>query len=421
MVDERPAVEVLQASASEESEKTRNLGNDISESTRRWIFGPQNIPTEGPEHGLGLVPISRRVCCALFGYVNAWGVFQSYYEETLLKDSSPSNIAWIGSVQYSMIFVPGLVSGHFFDRGHLKVPFFVSSVTLVAATFLIGQCTQYWHFLLCQGFAVGISAGILFGPVNAVLGHWFKKKRGVALGFLASGSSVGGTLFPIVARNLIPRVGFPWTLRIMGFILLCSLGIANLAVRRRLPPKHVAGGLFNPAAFKNPAYTVYCFSGIVTFFGLYTLLTYIDVSATSVGVSPNFSFYLISMANGASLFGRLTAGFMADKFGAVNVITPFTMVAAIMTYIWPLARSKGSFVAIAVVYGFSSGAYISSFMLPMYQLGEIADVGRRSGMTMTLTAIGAAVGYYAGSMILASIVLMLITRHLVLGKLWGKF
>jgi hypothetical protein len=32
MVDERPAVEDLQASASEESEKTRNLGNDISES-----------------------------------------------------------------------------------------------------------------------------------------------------------------------------------------------------------------------------------------------------------------------------------------------------------------------------------------------------------------------------------------------------
>ena len=52
-----------------------------------------------------------------FGYVNAWGVFQAYYEETLLKDSSPSNMrvmfhhchsncwhdilcrAWIGSIQ----------------------------------------------------------------------------------------------------------------------------------------------------------------------------------------------------------------------------------------------------------------------------------------------------------------------------------
>ncbi|KAJ6589954.1 major facilitator superfamily domain-containing protein [Mycena vulgaris] len=374
-----------------------------------------------------------------FGYVNAWGVFQEYYEETLLKDSSPSNIAWIGSVQYSMVFVPALVSGHYFDRGHLRVPFMLASAVVVAATFLVGQCTKYWHFLLCQGFLVGISSGILFGPITAVIGHWFKKRRGLATGFLATGSSIGGTLFPIVARRLIPRVGFPWTLRIIGFILLCSLGIANLAVRRRLPPKHVAGGLFNPAAFKNPAYTVYCTSGIVAFLGLYTVLTYIDVSATSVGVSPDFSFYLISMANAASLFGRLMSGVATDRLGAVNVIAPMTAVAAVMTYVWPLARSKGSFVGIAIVYGFSSGAYVSSFMLPMYHLGEIADVGRRSGMAMTLTAIGAlagppisgaintasggysAVGYYAGSVILASIGLMLFTRYLVLGKIWGKF
>jgi len=378
-------------------------------------------------------------CCVPFGYVNAWGVFQAYYAETLLQDSSPSNIAWIGSIQYSLIFIPGLVSGHFFDRGHFRIPFSIASAVLVAATFLVGQCTQYWHFLLCQGFATGISAGILFAPVAAVIGHWFKKRRGFAMGFVASGSSVGGTLFPIIARNLIPRVGFSWTLRIIGFILLCSLGCANMTLRRRLPPKHVAGGLLNPAAFQSPAYTIYCISGIVSFLGLYTVLTYIDVSATSVGVSPDFSFYLISMANGASLFGRLTAGFAADKLGAVNVVAPMSAIAAVMTYVWLLARSKGSFVAIALVYGFSSGAYVSSFTLPMYHLGDIADVGRRSGMAMTLTAIGAmagppisgaistasegygAVGYYAGSMILAAIVLMLVTRQLVLGKLWGKF
>ncbi|KAJ7935201.1 major facilitator superfamily domain-containing protein [Mycena leptocephala] len=412
--------------ASVESEKTGSGKNELDRDITTTL--PQDIwSAEYPDGGVRAWLIVFGGACttfSTFGYVNAWGVFQSYYEDTLLKDSSPSNIAWIGSVQYSMVFIPAVVSGHYFDRGHLRIPFFVASVTLIAATFLIGQCTQYWHFLLCQGFAVGISSGILFGPITAVIGHWFKKRRGIATGFLATGSSMG--------------VGFPWTLRIMGFILLFSLGAANLAVRRRLPPKHVAGGLFNPAAFKNPAYTIYCLSGIVTFFGLYTVLTYIAISATSVGISPDFSFYLISIANGASLFGRLMSGIATDKFGAVNVIAPFTVVAAIMTYVWPLARSKGSFVAISVVYGFSSGAYVSSFLLPMYRLGEIADVGRRSGMTMTLTALArwrdprfpgdntasggySAVGYYAGSMILASIVLMLITRHLVLGKLWGKF
>ncbi|KAJ7198605.1 MFS general substrate transporter, partial [Mycena pura] len=380
------------------------------------------------------------IFCQSFGYVNSWGVFQAYYEETLLKDSSPSNIAWIGSIQYALVFLPALVSGHSFDRGHLKIPILIASVVLVAATFLTAECKQYWQFLLCQGFAVGLSAGVLYGPVVAVIGHWFKKKRGLATGFLATGSSVGGTLFPIVARNLISRVGFPWTLRVIGFILLCSLGCANLIVRRRLPPKHVPGGLFNPAAFKNPAYTIYCMSGVVAFLGLYVLvLTYIDVSAASMGVSPDFAFYLISMANGASLVGRLTAGITTDKIGAVNVIAPMSALAAVMTYVWPLARSKSSFVVVSIIYGFSSGAYVSSFMLPMYYLGEVADVGRRSGMATTLTAFGAvagppisgaintasggykAVGIYAGTTILAAIVLMLVTRHLVLRRVWGKF
>ncbi|KAF7351025.1 MFS domain-containing protein [Mycena sanguinolenta] len=393
-----------EAHALEGSEKTSKIENETIAPLDPCVWSGLcqlfNVCTKA-----GFVP---------FGYVNAWGVFQSYYTENILKASSPSNIAWIGSVQYSLIFIPGLVSGHFFDKGYFKIPFFVASVVLVTATFLVGQCTQYWHFLLCQGFATGISAGILFSPVSAVIGHWFKTRRGFASAFVSMGSSVGGTLFPIIARNLIPRVGFPWTLRIIGFILLCSLGCANLTVRRRLPPKHVAGGLFNWAAFKNPAYTIYCLSGIVAFLGLYTVLTYIDVRATSVGVPSDFSFYLISMANGASLCGRLAAGSMADKLGAINVVAPMTGIAAIMTYVWPLARSRGSFVAVAIVYGFSSGAYISSFTLPMYSLGDLADVGRRSGMAMTLTAIGAmagppisgaisttaggysAVGYYAG-------------------------
>ncbi|KAF7362320.1 MFS domain-containing protein [Mycena venus] len=435
-VESAPALE-YQPHASEESEKTSKIEEDTTAA-------PLDIwSVEYPDGGTRAWLVVFGAACAnfsTFGYVNAWGVFQSYYTENLLRDESPSNIAWIGSVQFSLIFVPGLVSGHFFDRGYFRIPFFVASVTLVAATFLVGQCTQYWHFLLCQGFATGISAGIVCSPIAAVIGHWFKKRRGFALGFVAAGSSVGGTLFPIIARNLIPRVGFPWTLRTIGFILLCSLSCANLAVRRRLPPKHVAGGLLNLAAFKSPTYTIYCISGIASFLGLYTVvLTYLDVRATSVGVSPDFSFYLISMANGASLVGRLTSGFMADKLGAVNVVAPLTTIAAIMTYIFSLAGSKSSFVAIAIVYGFSSGAYVSSFTLPIYHLGDIADVGRRSGMALTLTAIGAmagppisgaisttsggysAVGYYAGSMILAAIVLMLVTRHLVLGKLWGKF
>ncbi|CAE6440208.1 unnamed protein product, partial [Rhizoctonia solani] len=46
------------------------------------------------------------VTFSTFGFVNAWGVFQAYYQETVLSDVSPSTIAWIGSVQYALVYLP---------------------------------------------------------------------------------------------------------------------------------------------------------------------------------------------------------------------------------------------------------------------------------------------------------------------------
>lgn len=49
-----------------------------------------------------------------------------------------------------------------------------------------------------------------------------------------------------------------------------------------------------------------------------TALTYMSVDAIAIGVSKNFSFYIIAITNAASTFGRVSAGLMGDKVG-----TPF--------------------------------------------------------------------------------------------------
>jgi MFS transporter, MCT family, solute carrier family 16 (monocarboxylic acid transporters), member 10 len=48
------------------------------------------------------------------------------------------------------------------------------------------------------------------------------------------------------------------------------LGIANLTLKRRLPPTNVTGGLTNLRQFKNPAYSMYTLAGFICFLGLYT-------------------------------------------------------------------------------------------------------------------------------------------------------
>jgi len=63
-----------------------------------------------------------------------------------------------------------------------------------------------------------------------------------------------------------------------------------------------------------------------------------------------------------------------------------------MTYVWPLAATKGSFIAIGIIYGFCSGAYIASFAVPVVMMGDMHDAGRRTGTAMTCIALGAAAG-----------------------------
>ncbi|KAF8981552.1 major facilitator superfamily domain-containing protein [Cyathus striatus] len=319
-------------------------------------------------------------------------IFQDYYQRTLLRESSPSNIAWIGSFQYSLILFPALIFGRLFDLGYFRMVLLASSTILVISMFLVAECTKYWHFLLCQGFAIGLaSSGVVVTTPTLVL-HWFFQKRGLALGFLAIGSSSGGIVIPIAVKTLLPLVGFKWTIRIIAFILTVLLVISNLALNRRLPARNVAGGLFNFSAFKNPLYTLYCVSGVVTYLGFYTVQIYVSVTAIKIGLSEEFSFYLVAISNAGSLFGRYAAGILADRAGSLNLIISLNILTAIFTCIWPYCDSLPSLTATAIIYGFFSGGYASQLTYPLTEFGGSEDLGRRTGMYFSIISLGALAG-----------------------------
>ncbi|KAG1815197.1 major facilitator superfamily domain-containing protein [Suillus subaureus] len=390
-------------------------------------------PGEAPDGGL-----TAWLVVVAFGLSNSWGVFQAYYEENLLRHTSPSVIAWIGSVQYALVYLPALVTGRLFDLGYFKIPCFAASCVFVVCTFLIAECTQYLHFFLIQGLSIGVCCGIIVGPALVAVSHWFYKKRGLALSLTAIGASCRSTVFPVVAQSLIPLIGFEWTVRVFGFILIATLGMGNIFLKRRLPPVNVRGGLFNLKVFRNAAYSIFCISGIMAFLGLYTALTYMSVSAVAIGIPKKFSFDILAIANASSTFGRVSAGLLGDKVGALNTMAAFTAVAGIMTFAWPFAKNEIQLIVISSIYGFSTGGYVSLFAVAAVAMGKIEDAGRRVGMFMSLAAFGAIsgppisgaissasggffeAGYYAGGIIMCAVVLLLLARYLHLGGLWGK-
>jgi MCP family monocarboxylic acid transporter-like MFS transporter 10 len=373
------------------------------------------------------------------GFVNTWGVFQAYYETTYLKETSASSIAWIGSIQYFLVYVPSLFSGRLFDLGYLKIPFGMASTLLVVAVLLLGQCHTYWQVLLCQGVACGLSCGMMFGPSMHVLGHWFKNRIGFALGIAALGPSLGGTIFPILIRKLIPMIGFSWTMRAVALVIACMLLISNFAITRRLPPREYTGKIISFAVLKNGPFMMYTVAGLFGFMGAWTISTYIDTSAQDAGISPDFSPYLISIINASTGLGRTIGGLVMDKTGPVNLFVPMNFATALLTFLWPFARTKGSLIAVSVLYGICSGPYTFAFLAPLYGLsGDAKDIGGRLGMATTLSSFGdlvglpiagallntslryKAVGIFGGSMLMASVIGMLMMKVMVVKGLHGK-
>jgi MFS family permease len=189
-----------------------------------------------------------------WGFVNSFGVFQTYYVSTLNK--SPSDISWVGSMQVFLLFFIGTFTGRLTDAGYFRPLLAVGSILGVLGLFMTSLSTQYWQLFLAQGICCGLGNGCLFCPCVSLLSTYFKKKRGLALAVAAAGSGTGGVIFPAMVRQLLPRIGFPWTIRALAFIQLGCLIICCLGLKPRLPPRK-SGALVDWASFKEPPYLLF--------------------------------------------------------------------------------------------------------------------------------------------------------------------
>lgn len=199
--------------------------------------------------------VSKSLTHSARGYNSSFGVFQTYYTAHL--DNPASQIAWIGSVQVSVIFFVGAFAGRLTDAGHFHITFAVGTLLTCLGVFMTSLSTVYWQILLSQGICTGLGNGLLFTPALAVVSTYFKRRRALAFGITATGSASGGLIFPSMARQLLSRIGFGWTVRAMGLVQLVTLCLANFLLRPRVPPKR-SGSVVDLASFKEKPYT--CFA-----------------------------------------------------------------------------------------------------------------------------------------------------------------
>lgn len=96
-----------------------------------------------------------------------------------------------------MVLFVGTIAGPVYDRGHLRLLLLIGSFGVVFGHMMLSLCTTFWQTLLAQGFVIGMGAGCLFIPAIALLPTYFSTRLGLAIGIAASGSSMGGIIYPV--------------------------------------------------------------------------------------------------------------------------------------------------------------------------------------------------------------------------------
>jgi len=211
---------------------------------------------------------------------------------------------------------------------------------------------------------------------------------------VASGSSLGGVIYPIMVTKLIPKIGFPWTMRAAAFMILGMLIIANFTVKSRLTPRPrplILMEFIRP--LMEPAFGLVCAASFMFFFGTFLPFNYIILQAQSHGMTVDLSNYLISMLNASSIFGRILPGIWGDQFGRFNVMIITCLFSSIIVLaLWLPSSGNIPIIIFAVLYGFSSGAFVSMAPSLVAQISDIRQIGVRNGSLFAIVSIAALTG-----------------------------
>ncbi len=188
--------------------------------------------------------------------------------------------------------------------------------------------------------AIGMSTCAQTVIMTAVA-NWFRRKAGLAIGITASGFGLGGLLVPVVTK-LIDAFGWQSAMFYLGLTTLAVIFPLALLIRHKPEPygyqpdgdQVTSGRVENQSitvltvkeisltpwqALKNRAFWYIAIGSMCHGFVIGAIVTHVMPYLGSLGISRVYSSLVALILPVFSIGGRLSSGWLADKFGSQRI------------------------------------------------------------------------------------------------------
>lgn len=184
-------------------------------------------------------------------------------------------------------------------------------------------------------------------------------------------SCPGGVVYTACFQSLLPKLGFPWTVRALGFlaagVFATALPALLLSTTKDNDLQHEASEsttcaqnlpnqpsahFFDTQALRNGPFLAYSISSLLIFLAYLVPFFYIPLFAQAIlHMSRSLSYWVLAISAATSIFGRLLSAYLAKRIGIMMVWTAATTISGCLCLSWIAIQSASALIAFSGLYG----------------------------------------------------------------------
>ena len=322
--------------------------------------------------------------------------------------SAESFIAFGATLTFFFAGILSPIAGWLIQKFKLRNLMLVGCGLLGGALIVHSQTSTPWVVYAART-VMGVSlclVGVL--PSIVLVSNWFVRRRGLALGMLLTGTSIGGVVIPQIATPLITAYGWRPAMLVLSFVIWLVLVPAiillvkdkpqeigmqpdGLPVSDEVSATAATTGISLTEALRTPIFWILALCAAAVFYPIFVTTQQFILQATKIGLSPQQASFSLSALFFVSVAGKFLFGWLSDRFPPTHVMIACCLVMFGSTLVL-LDLTPASVFAFLLPFGFGYGGTFVLLQRIAADFFGNRDYPRILGALIVIETVGAAIG-----------------------------
>ena len=294
----------------------------------------------------------------------------------------------------------GVLWGQVADKYGTRWFGFVGAICMSLVLFALSSLNSIAQFYALYFLFGAMGSALLFSPLYANVGFWFRENPGLALGLAASGGAIGQAFIPHLSGILIESSG--WKLAYVNLAIIYIVISLPIAFLIKESPWRISARNQEEQEERNFPLSetqVVAWISIAVIFCCVCMsipIMHLVPMLTDKGFSLEFATSVLMILMICGAFGRILGGMLGDYIGALPAYIIMSLGQTIFVVWFPHLISPSIVYVMAALFGFTYSGVMSSILVCTRVMVSAKFGARAMSLTSFFGWIGMGLGGFLG-------------------------